>query len=189
MNITSHLIGILYGIQRPSVQYRKDITTLPRVILNCNPFMGNIVRNKAWHLPNKYLITNKEKEISFKPIHRFYLCKDYLKPRIKSEVEEKCFYKQCPETVVHLLWYCPDLRRFWQSIKNFICDNFDAETVLFWRVVVFGFLRDNAHRKAHAYIIDFILLMAKYYIHCCNFTNRKPQFVAIYWRDQAVQSI
>lgn len=93
--------------------YRKDITTLPRVILNCNPFMGNIVRNKTWHLPNKYLITNKEKEISFKPIHRFYLCKDYLKPRIKSEVEEKCcFYKQCPETVVHLLWYCKILAEY-----------------------------------------------------------------------------
>lgn len=61
--------------------------------------MGNIVWNKAWLLPNKYLITNKEKEISFKLIHRFYLCKDYLKTSIKGEVEEKCcFCKQCSET-------------------------------------------------------------------------------------------
>lgn len=42
---------------------------------------------------------------------------------------------------------------------------------------LFGLLRgDNAHRKEHTYIIDFILLMAKYYF--IKFSNRKPQIVA-----------
>lgn len=68
---------------------------------------------------------------------------------------------------------------------------YSAEFVLFWSDVVFGLLRDdNAHRKTHTYIIDFILLMAEYHIHCCNFSNRKPQIVSFNGEiRQYIQSI
>lgn len=67
------------------------------------------------------------------------------------------------------------MKRFWQSICNFIYDKIDAEFVLFWR-------DDNAQRKAHTCIIDFILLTAKFHINCCKFTNRETSICCLYWR-------
>lgn len=55
------------------------------------------------------------------------------------------------------------VKRFWQSMQYVILFVIILMlSWLFWRDVVFGLLRDdNAQRKAHACIIDLILLMAE----------------------------
>ncbi len=95
----------------------------------------------------------------------------------------KCnFCHEHTETVTHLFWLCSIVKSFWVNICNFIADNTDKGFVLCWRNVLFGLLDSNLHEeKSHLiYMINFVIIMAKFLIHECKFIGRKPCFIAFY---------
>lgn len=80
--------------------FQTDISTLPYVISYWNRFVDDIVWKKAWLLPNRYLVTNKVKEISFKLIHKFYLTKTYIKKDLKKKL-------MLMKKLFNVFWHCP----------------------------------------------------------------------------------
>ncbi len=87
--------------------FQKDVASKSNAIVYWNQFVSDVDWKKVWLLPNRYLLTNKVKEISFKLLHRIYPAKLYL-TKFKKDIDVRCsFCKQKPETAVHLFWHCP----------------------------------------------------------------------------------
>lgn len=159
--------------------FQRNIVSLPYVHSFWNRFSDDIVWKKVWLLPNQYLITNKIKEVSFKLIHRIYPTKHFL-VKFKSDIDTNCtFCNNSLETMVHLYWYCPHVKPFWENVCEFICKNIDADFMLFWKYVLFGIFKNQRdyHDTNNIYIINLILLLAKFHIHKCKFSGKKPCFI------------
>lgn len=54
-----------------------DCVSVPYVTTTCNTHVQNLCWGKIWTLPNRDLLVNKVKEISFKFIHHFYPVKHF----------------------------------------------------------------------------------------------------------------
>lgn len=151
--------------------FQRNIVSLPYVHSFWNRFTDCIVWKKVWLLPNQYLITKKIKELSFKLIHRIYPTKHFLL-KFKSDIDTTCtFCNNCLETVVHLYWYCPFVKPFWKNVCDFIVKNIDKDFVLFWKHILFGVLDHQRFYCNGIYIINLILLLAKFNIHRCKFSG------------------
>lgn len=110
-------------------------------------------------------------------IHRFYPCKLFLR-RYKKDIDVDCsFCKQCEEDLYHLFWSCPFSSAFWQDICTFISQNILSGVSLTYVNVLFGFHSYPANNKDHYYIINLLVLLAKYHIHKSKFANHNPLFL------------
>ncbi|CDR18464.1 unnamed protein product [Oncorhynchus mykiss] len=156
--------------------FQQDVVSIPYVMPYWNGFIENICWKKVWMLPHTYLLVNKIKEVSFKIIHKYYPANHYMK-KFKENINSNCsFCNDHPETVVHLFWHCVHVRKLWQDISRFIIEHIYEDFTLLWRDVLFGFFTYNRNKRNHFYVINFIILLAKFHIHKCKFTNRKPHF-------------
>lgn len=161
--------------------FKKDIITVPYVVPYWNKFVQNIDWKKVWLLPNRYLLTNKIREISFKIIHKFYPSNDHIVKKFKKDIDVMCtFCSMSIETVTHLFWHCPFVQSFWSDICNFIAEKIEKDFKLFWKDVLFGLydLNRTKTRPNETFIINLIILLAKFYIHKCKFAHSKTSFIA-----------
>ena len=95
-------------------------TTIPSARLFWSDIYGDIQWGKAWKIANKYCISNKVKEVSFKMLHRTYPVKHVL-ARFKLNIDYKCdFCGMEKETILHLFFVCIYRRMFWIDIQNFV---------------------------------------------------------------------
>ena len=107
---------------------------------------------------------------------KIYPVKHYFL-KFKSDIDYRCtFCDSHPETVVHLFWHCPFLKTFWQNVCDFISVNIDDQFLLTWKHLVFCLLEDCRDNRDQVYLINVIILMAKFYIHKCKFSCKKPCF-------------
>lgn len=156
--------------------FQKDIVTQPKVISYWNRFVNDVNWKKVWLLPNRFFVTNKIKEVTFKLIHRIYPVKCFL-VRYKRNIDVNCsFCDSSKETAIHLFWYCNVVAVFWQHILDFIVKNIDKNFALLWKNVLLGLFVNQKDKQIHTYMINFIILMAKFHIHKCKFSGRKPCF-------------
>ncbi|CAI5676219.1 unnamed protein product [Oreochromis niloticus] len=58
--------------------FQTESLTIPHVVSFWNSFVSDINWKRAWTIPNKYLVTNKVKEVSFKILHKFYPANHYM---------------------------------------------------------------------------------------------------------------
>lgn len=96
---------------------------------------------------------------------------------------------ECLKTVVHLFWHCPLVQNFWGKMKHFkfpviktksvfTIENIDESFVLLWRNVLFGLLENDIQRRCHMmYVINLIIIMAKFHIHICIYTGGKKNML------------
>jgi len=106
-------------------------------------------------------------------IHRIYPVKQYF-IKFKSDIDVNCaFCDSCPETVVHLFWHCPFVRPFWQNVCDFITRNIEDQFMLLWKHILFGIWENSRIKHNQIYLINFILSMAKLYVHKCKFSCKK----------------
>ena len=78
------------------------MVSVPAATFYWSHFVGDIDWKKVWPLPQKFLLTNKVKEVTFELIHRFYPVKHFLQ-KLKSDIDVNCsFCESHPETCSHL---------------------------------------------------------------------------------------
>ncbi|XP_061918733.1 uncharacterized protein LOC133659905 [Entelurus aequoreus] len=158
--------------------FQNDCVSVSYVIALWNNIVNDICWVKTWSLPNRYLLTNKVKEISFKIIHRYYPVKTVM-VRYKKDIDVTCtLCNMHPETVYHLFWTCESTRSLWQGICRFILDNIHDKFVLCFKDVIFGFTLYEQKFEKEFYLCNLIILLAKFYIHKCKFLNTRPVFCA-----------
>ncbi len=76
------------------------------------------------------------------------------------------------ETIVHLFWYCNYTKVFCKFVIDFVYSQFS----LFWRDVLIGLMDTDTNIEKEFYLINLLLLLAKFHIHKCKFSNNKPHF-------------
>ncbi len=162
--------------------FKRDVITVPYVVSYWNKYVVHINWKKVWLLPNRYLLANKVREISFKIIHRFYPSNDHIVKKFKRDIDVKCtFCSVNVKTVTHLSWHCPIVQSFWIDICNFIANNIEKDFKLFWRDVLFGLFDYNRNKtKPNQTFIINLILLAKFHIHKCKFTHKKTFFIAFH---------
>ena len=78
--------------------------------------------------------------------------------------------------MVHLFWECPTVKAC--DMCLFIINNIDENFVFFWKNVLFGFIRNVVRNTNGIFLIDLIIIMAKFHIHKSKFAGRPPHFTA-----------
>ena len=155
--------------------FQKEIVSIPNVTFYWNRFVNDIDWEKVWMIPHKYLIVNKVKEVSFRIIHRYYPANHYM-IKFKRDINTYCsFCEDHPETVLHLFWHCPHTRTFWQNLSRFIIDHIYKDFALLWKDVIFCFYKQS--KENIFFIINLLILLAKFHIHKCKFSTKKPSCV------------
>ena len=158
----------------------REIVTKPYVIAYWAKFKTNIPWAKVWMLPHRCMITNKIKEVSFKLLHKIYPVKNYMQ-KFKKEIDVSCsFCLVQPETVNHIFWNCSYTKGFWRDVAKCISDKLDMSFDLQFEHVIFGFLSDTTVDLHKAFVVNLILLYAKFHIHKAKFAGDKPTFISFY---------
>lgn len=129
-----------------------------------------------WSLPQKFFLTNKVKEMSFKITQRFYPVRYFIK-KFRSDIDTSCsFCEASSETVDHLFWECPFARSFWNNVDALIVQKILYNFSLSFRHILFGFyIKDNILMDA-SFCINLLLFIGKFHIHKCKFMKSKPHF-------------
>ena len=110
-------------------------------------------------------------------VHRYYPTSHYINLRFKKDVCINCsLCDMYPETMLHLFWNCAHTDRFWKDVCRYIVDNIDSEFCLYWQNVLFG-LSNNNKKSKEVYIINLIIILAKFHIHKSKFSHSKPSFL------------
>ncbi|CDQ98504.1 unnamed protein product, partial [Oncorhynchus mykiss] len=157
--------------------FQQDV--VPYVMPYWNGFIDNICWKKVWMLPHTYLLVNKINEVSFKIIHKYYPANHYMN-KFKENINSNCsFCNDHLETVLHLFWHCIHVRKLWQDISRFIIEHIYEDVTLLWRDVMLGVFTYDRNKLKHFYVINFIILLAKFHIHKCKFTNKKTHFLTL----------
>ncbi len=128
-------------------------------------------------MSSKYTITNTVRDISFKLLHRFSLPKVFFK-RFKSDIDTSCsFCGDLNETDMHIFWDCPHTQLFWIEFSNVINHNVLQGFSLLFKDVLFGFFNIQKHQINEYFIINLLLLIAKFHIHCSINSLIKPLYL------------
>ena len=100
--------------------------------------------------------------------------------KFKSDIDVNCsFCQNHPETCAHLFWSCDFSYRFWKDFHKFITDSVFSDFHLYYKNVIFGFHYYNHKDNTAFFLINMLLLLAKFHIHKCKFLNRKPELFVL----------
>ena len=137
--------------------------------LEFDQFQNIFVKTKYLTKDTKDSITN------YKIMHKNYATR-YLVSKFDSEVNSQC--EQCSENydIIHTFVTCKKIELFWKLLQSFINNNIvDEPFVLTPRLKLLGTLSlDNLSNNE--YIVDFVLLQARLFIHRCNVNDQSVFF-------------
>lgn len=177
------VIGKICFLSSPSLRNRKirqlfqnDIITVPSIISYWSNCFNDIPWKKVWSLSNKYLITNKVKEVSFKLLHRFYSVNLFIK-KMFPELDPLCsFCGVEDESIPHLFWDCVHVATFWEKICLFIRASLLVNFSMGFKDVLFGSYNSDKNLKDKYFLVNLFIFLAKFSVHKCKFLSVKPLF-------------
>ena len=82
------------------------------------------------------------------------------------------FYSMQEENNAHLFWDCIYSQEFWSHIRIFLNDH-NMQVDISYLNISFGILNRNSVKNE---MINFIILLAKYYIYASKYKQQKPNF-------------
>lgn len=160
--------------------FMKAFVMKPYVITYWAKFNTNTPWAKVWLLPHRYMITNKVTEVSFKILHQIYPAKNFMQ-KFKKDIDVNCsFCLVQPETVNHIFWHCSHTKGLWKDIAKCISDKLHMSFVLQFEHVIFGFHSDTTVNLDKAFVVNLLLLYAKFHIHKAKFAGDKPSFTIFF---------
>ena len=136
-------------------------------------------KNEAWNeltvensFPEISIITNDFilKNFQFKLLHRILPTNKYL-TMIGIKNCDKCnFCNLTTDSIFHYLWQCPIVEEFWQALKHWIEEKFECQVIFTVKSNIFSVNENDSPFPLY----DFIIIFARYYIHCCKWSDKKP---------------
>lgn len=128
---------------------------------------------KAFSKFIQWPVSPKVKETHFKIINNIYPVSEFLKRRFKFEVNQCAFCDSACETLHHLFFSCPVSAAFWLELHSWLSlkindiPQFSISDIIFYMA--------KQHPSVST-VINIVILLGKYHIHCCKWRNRKPSF-------------
>ncbi len=78
---------------------------------------------------------------------------------------------------MHIFWDCPQTQTFWIEFSNIINRNVLQGFSLLFKDVLFGFFNIQQDKINEYFIINLLLLLAKFHIHRSKVTHQNPLFI------------
>ena len=137
---------------------------------SCPPPGNMDVDWKKVHISNfKCTIDTRLRSFYFKMFHRSIAFNAFLF-KIKRKDSPNCsFCEKEPETTVHVFCECSVVKRLWNELLLSINQKQPLNITISSFEKIFGIQDDK--------FLTFIFLALKYYIHCCKFSSKIPNFV------------
>lgn len=164
--------------QRIRALFQQSIISMPNSIYYWRNFVPNELWKKSWLLYQKLIINNKMKDVSYKLIHRIYPTNQYMVKYNKTINPSCSFCKEQPETISHLFWKCSVIKIFWRDCLKFISHNIDADFLLTFELIIFGFHKKNMV-EGKKLAINLIIIFSKFHIHKCKFLSSSLFFPVV----------
>lgn len=121
-------------------------------------------------------IDTKLREYQYKYIMNLVPNNDYLH-KCKITNSRLCdFCSMAPETQKHLFWECPITQNFWSNLQNFINTKHIQTNIMQYRVISLGVKKNNNNTNIN--LINFLLILAKYYISYCKYDRKIPEIAS-----------
>merc|ERR1712131_17668 len=135
--------------------------------------ISNISWKEAWRLTFKYVISNKVKEMQHKILHYIYPTNTYLSRFV--EIDPKCeFCNIEEETIQPLFFECQYTAGFWRKIEDYFKLKTKMSLHLGAKDILFYFENESSNIR---FIVNLIILIAKFHIHKAKFSKSLPSFV------------
>lgn len=132
-------------------------------------------------------ICSKKRYFQYCLIHR-RLTTNLHRSKWCPDVSPECtFCLQHTETLSHLLWYCPKVKKFWSALLKWlkyihVCKldtmDFDVHTVIF-----------NNYKGANNWLVNTILLIVKQYIYSCTCQKWNLSLLPVVTKIRGYQSL
>ncbi len=107
--------------------------------------------------------------------------------RFKSDIDTSCSFCDDPnETDMHIFWDCPHTQIFWIEFSNVINRNVLQGFSFLFKDVLFGFFNIQKYQINEYFIINLLLLLAKFHIHRSKFTHQIHLFIVFLKRGSTV---
>jgi hypothetical protein len=124
-------------------------------------------------------IDRKLRNFQFKLLYKI-LPTNSLLEKMHVKPNDRCnFCKEEKDSLLHIYWECKSLEFFWTNVndlleillkEDFTDLSLDKETI------ILGY----CGKESWGNLTNFLILFAKYFIHCCYWTDRQPSFDAFY---------
>jgi len=148
------------------------------------PFLEMLDWKEVYKLPYKICRNTFIQTLQYKILHRYLNC-NYNLHIWQIKDTNKCREWEEIETIEHFLYYCKNVKAFWNSVKewlkNIINVNFDL-TVL---EIIFGILVYTPY----SFIYNFIILQGKCYIYECRKTDSDIFFLEFLYKVKKILMI
>ncbi len=100
--------------------------------------------------------------------------------RFNCDIDTLCtFCGLHTETCFHLFWSCPYSANFMSDFCSFVRDHIMPSFQLCFENILFVFFTYNMSFHKENYLINVLLLMAKFSIHKSKYGNYKPLFLIL----------
>uniref|UniRef100_A0A1A8EWE2 Reverse transcriptase domain-containing protein n=1 Tax=Nothobranchius korthausae TaxID=1143690 RepID=A0A1A8EWE2_9TELE len=159
------IIKMLDDTSHPSLPFRNSIKQI---------FSIDII----YSLRSKYLkfpITPKAKEVHFRVLNDVYPSGEFLRQRCGFDTN-KCAFCDDIETSVHLFFQCIYSEALWNDIHDWLYTKIRIEPFS-ENDVIYGAILDNTEWD---FLVNNIIIVAKFYIHKCRYGKVKPRFYAFH---------
>lgn len=131
-----------------------------------------------------YSVTRETKmhSFQFRISHRLITCNKYLH-KIKLRENATCSFCGGEDNIVHFLIECPPVKRFWTDIDDWCTNHINISIAdLTTAEKILGFLSDTNNNNVER-IQNWIVLIAKYYIHREKLFNQGRLSVLAFLRE------
>ena len=128
--------------------------------------------NNAYRLALKCTNSTKLIEFHFRLLHRV-LATNTVLAKMGFRNDNKCtFCGKDPEKILHLFWYCNKTQVFWDHLSSFLHQhNILPQNCGLSKLTALGLRPDSSRNNR---IVDYISLLARFYIWICRSKERKP---------------
>ena|ERR1712035_154288 len=153
--------------------FQKKNDTVPRGKFFWNSQIVDIGWRRTWLLPYKYCISNKIKEIHFKILHKIYPVNCFI-AKFTDVVDLCCFCNQSVETISHLFFDCGITKTFWSALNLYFFNPANIQYSFTLKDIICYY--NNNDNKKLEFLLNFVILYAKFHIHKQKFAKSCPNF-------------
>lgn len=172
------LDGLQFNNKKCNNKYLRQVvsnSSTPRCKFYWNNIFTNINWDKIWVYNDRYIVQNKIVEVYYKIIHLIYPTNMFMK-RYINKCDPCIFCNIEEENVLHLFYDCYVVRYFWCEVEHLFESLCGVGINLGKRDIFFYYFENNLDKK-YVFLLNFLILYGKYYIHCCKWSKRKPNIV------------
>ena len=143
--------------------------------INIFPFMENYDWERIYTIPFKYVREPYLQSFQYKIINRILNTNEKLE-KWSIKPNNKCNFCQSVDTIEHHLFQCKNSKLIWDKLENWLLKNIQLKLNLKECEILFGIPHTPT---AHLELINFVILMTKWYINKQRSDNKELYFIEL----------